>query len=205
MYVCSACKVTKYCSPGCQKADWNIHKKTCKKAAIKAPSISMSVESTPGCSACFIESLFVNQKDLWLAASENHPFLIGCADSIVSKVQFNTWLVQNYLYISCFEQFLDAVILYAPSCGDDKAILMYGRSTLISELAWFRERAKERGLDLSSTKPHHTTKKYKELLVETLSSSDDYLVQVGLEVYILDMCIYIYVYMYICVYIYICI
>ncbi|TEB26356.1 hypothetical protein FA13DRAFT_1054889 [Coprinellus micaceus] len=27
---CGGCKLTRYCCPGCQKADWSRHKKTCK-------------------------------------------------------------------------------------------------------------------------------------------------------------------------------
>lgn len=30
VYLCNACKITKYCSEDCQRADWNeIHKKSC--------------------------------------------------------------------------------------------------------------------------------------------------------------------------------
>jgi hypothetical protein len=32
---CSVCKITKYCSPECQKLDWNAHKGPCKRGEVK--------------------------------------------------------------------------------------------------------------------------------------------------------------------------
>eukprot|EP00929_Paragymnodinium_shiwhaense_P069771 TRINITY_DN35203_c0_g1_i2.p1 TRINITY_DN35203_c0_g1~~TRINITY_DN35203_c0_g1_i2.p1 ORF type:complete len:533 (-),score=177.91 TRINITY_DN35203_c0_g1_i2:211-1809(-) len=32
LLLCSICKATNYCSPGCQKADWSMHKRICRKA-----------------------------------------------------------------------------------------------------------------------------------------------------------------------------
>lgn len=114
----------------------------------------------------FIDSLFDNQKDLWLNASENHPFLIGCAQGTVSSKQFNTWLVQDYLYVNSFQPFLLGIIPLSPSVNDTE-ILASGQIALENELAWFIERAKDRNLELSAT-PLVTTAAYKEFM-ETLS------------------------------------
>lgn len=116
--------------------------------------------------ATFLESLFANQNELWLSASESHPFLTGCADSTISNEQFNTWLVQDYLYVNSFQPFLLGIIPLSPSVADTE-ILASGQIALENELAWFKDRAKERGLQLSAS-PLPTTATYKQFM-ETLS------------------------------------
>jgi thiaminase len=116
----------------------------------------------------FIESLFIDQKELWLSASEKHPFLTGCANSTVSNEQFNTWLAQDYLYVNSFQPFLLGIIPISPS--SDTEILASGKIALENELAWFKERAVERGVELS-VNPLPTTTVYKDLMA-TLSKYD---------------------------------
>lgn len=115
-----------------------------------------------------LTSLFSENNDLWLNASENHAFLRGCADGTVSTKQFDTWLVQDYMYVTSFHSFLDGIIKSAPVV--DNEILNTGMVALNNELAWFRERAKERGLDLEiAALP--TTVKYKEFM-KTMAPKD---------------------------------
>ena len=115
-----------------------------------------------------LTSLFSENNALWLDASENHAFLRGCADGTVSSKQFDTWLVQDYMYVTSFHSFLDGIIKSAPVV--DNEILNTGMVALNNELAWFRERAKERGLDLDiAALP--TTLRYKEFM-KTMAPKD---------------------------------
>ena len=123
----------------------------------------MSVEN-----ALKLSSLFAKNNDLWLDASENHAFLKGCANGTVSTKQFDTWLVQDYMYVTSFHNFLDGIIKSAPEV--DTEILNTGMVALNNELTWFRERAKDRGLDLDvAALP--TTIKYKEFM-KTMAPTD---------------------------------
>ena len=123
----------------------------------------MSVES-----AQKLSSLFAENNDLWLDASENHAFLKGCANGTVSTKQFDTWLVQDYMYVTSFHNFLDGIIKSAPEV--DNEILNAGMVALNNELTWFRERAKDRGLDLDvAALP--TTIKYKDFM-KTMAPAD---------------------------------
>jgi formylaminopyrimidine deformylase / aminopyrimidine aminohydrolase len=123
-----------------------------------------------------IESAFVDNAELWLDASENHAFLVGCANGTVTESQFNTWLVQDYMYVTSFHQFLSAIMKDAPVVDDE--ILKSGMVALNNELAWFQERARERGLDLSVS-PLPTTIKYKEFM-STMAPCDYSLKMVAL-------------------------
>lgn len=115
-----------------------------------------------------LRSLFSKNNDLWLQASENHTFLVGCADGTISTKQFNTWLVQDFIYVNSFHGFLESVMKSALTVDGD--ILKSGMVALNNELAWFKERGSERGLDLSAT-PLPTTLKYKEFM-QSMSTSN---------------------------------
>lgn len=123
----------------------------------------MSVEHST-----ILGALFSKNTDLWLQASENHTFLVGCANGTVSHRQFDTWLVQDFIYVNSFHGLLDVIIKSALSVDDD--ILKSGMIALNNELAWFKERAKERGLDLSAA-PLPTTLKYKEFMLSMGASN----------------------------------
>ena len=66
-----------------------------------------------------IKSAFDDNAELWLDASENHAFLVGCANGTVSESQFNTWLVQDYMYVTSFHHFLSAIMQDAPVVDDE--------------------------------------------------------------------------------------
>jgi formylaminopyrimidine deformylase / aminopyrimidine aminohydrolase len=115
-----------------------------------------------------LRSLFSKNNDLWLQASENHTFLVGCANGTVSNEQFNTWLVQDFIYVNSFHGFLETIMKSALTVDDD--ILKSGMIALINELAWFKERGRERGLDLTAA-ALPTTLKYKEFLLSMSTSN----------------------------------
>ena len=116
----------------------------------------------------FLNSIFTKESELWLAASENHPFLVGCAEGTISKRQFDTWMVQDYLYVNSFQSFMEGVLHAAPP--PDKEVLESGFCAVNMELKWFQERAAERSLELAAA-PLPTTLTYKEFML-TLASQN---------------------------------
>ena len=123
--------------------------------------------------ASFIPSIFEKEAELWKAASETHPFLVGCADGTVSKTQFDTWMVQDFLYVSSFQPFMSGVVTIAPE--EDKEVLKSGLNAVNNELDWFQVSAKDRGLELSAL-PLPTTSKYKEFML--VLAEENYSLQV---------------------------
>ena len=120
-----------------------------------------------------LNSIFEKESELWLAASEKHPFLVGCADGTISKHQFDTWMAQDYLYVNSFQLFLKGVLVVAPT--SDKMVLESGLNAVDKELEWFVLRAKERDLDLSAA-PLPTTVTYRDFM--SILANENYSVQV---------------------------
>lgn len=75
-----------------------------------------------------------------------HPFLAQCASGTIQPQQFNTWLVQDYLFVIEFTRMVARVLAAAPP--DDFAVLLSGLGALQDELYWFRTKASERRLNL---------------------------------------------------------
>ena len=102
-----------------------------------------------------------------------HPFLTQCQERTIQPQQFNTWLVQDYLFVIEFTRFVARVLANAPT--HHFHILLNGLNTLSDELVWFKVKAKERHLNLSA-KPQATCSQYCEYLA--MVSSMPYAVQV---------------------------
>ncbi|MEM9218380.1 MAG: TenA family transcriptional regulator [Cyanobacteria bacterium P01_F01_bin.150] len=93
------------------------------------------------------ESLLSNHSASWHAATV-HPFLNQCQDGTIRPGQFNTWLVQDYRFVTEFTRFLGRTLAAAPD--QDLDILLSGLNALQDELNWFREKAAERSLTLNT-------------------------------------------------------
>jgi thiaminase/transcriptional activator TenA len=79
-----------------------------------------------------------------------HPFLKECQSGQIKPQQFNTWLVQDYLFVVEFTRLLATVLTNAPVKHFD--VLLGGLSAIKDELNWFQTKAEERNLDLNISK-----------------------------------------------------
>ncbi|MGB3637857.1 MAG: TenA family transcriptional regulator [Rivularia sp. (in: cyanobacteria)] len=110
--------------------------------------------------------LLEKHSQAWLAATV-HPFLEQCHSGTIQPQQFNTWLVQDYLFVIEFTRFVARVLANAPT--DHFDIILGGLSALKDELNWFKDKAVSRQLDLEETKPQDTCSqycKYLEMVVD---------------------------------------
>ncbi|MGB3139130.1 MAG: TenA family transcriptional regulator [Nodosilinea sp.] len=96
----------------------------------------------------------------WTQAT-THPFLTGCHSGTLLPTQFNTWLVQDYLFVQDFTRMVGRVLGAAPDGHID--LLLAGLSALKDELLWFEDKATERSLDLS-TPAQPTCQRYREFI-----------------------------------------
>ncbi len=108
----------------------------------------------------------------WRAATV-HPFLTMCQLGTIKPKQFNTWLVQDYLFVVEFTRFVARILANAPTHHFD--ILLSGLNALSDELIWFKAKAEERQLKLSAS-PQAACSQYCEYL--ELVASMPYAVQV---------------------------
>lgn len=89
------------------------------------------------------------QNNLWQEAIR-HPFLTQCRTGEIQPQQFNTWLVQDYLFVVEFTRMAARLLAAAPIEHFDT--LLSGLTALQDELNWFRDKAAERQLDLDTAK-----------------------------------------------------
>lgn len=95
------------------------------------------------------KQLLQNHSPAWKQATV-HPFLQQLPLLAIEPKQFNTWLVQDYLFVVEFTRMLARVLAIAPQNHFD--ILLAGLSALKDELNWFQEKAAERQLNLKTEK-----------------------------------------------------
>ncbi|MBD2230435.1 TenA family transcriptional regulator [Phormidium tenue] len=96
----------------------------------------------------------------WDSAT-THPFLAGCQSGTLHPAQFNTWLVQDFLFVKDFTRMVGRVLGAAPDDHIDG--LLAGLGALKDELLWFEAKAAERSLNLS-TSPQLTCQRYCEFM-----------------------------------------
>lgn len=93
------------------------------------------------------ENLLTAYPEAWYAATI-HPFLTQCQAGTIRPAQFNTWLVQDYLFVTEFTRLVGRTLAAAPVA--DMEVLLSGLQALQDELNWFRGKAAERSLDLTT-------------------------------------------------------
>lgn len=91
--------------------------------------------------------LSVRQPAAWWEAV-NHPFLEAVRDGNLSAGAFESWLAQDYRFVSDLLAFQARLLARSPR--PDQAVLAGGLVALESELGWFEEKAGERALDLDA-------------------------------------------------------
>ncbi|MBE9141270.1 TenA family transcriptional regulator [Nodosilinea sp. LEGE 07088] len=106
------------------------------------------------------QALLQSHPQAWHRAT-NHPFLSGCHSGTLQPAQFNTWLVQDYLFVKEFTRMVGRVLGAAPDAHID--VLLAGLGALKDELLWFEAKATERSLDLA-TPPQPTCQLYREFM-----------------------------------------
>ncbi|MGB3291518.1 MAG: TenA family transcriptional regulator [Phormidesmis sp.] len=110
-------------------------------------------------------SLLSTHSDKWQSATV-HPFLQQCQQGTITARQFNTWLVQDYLFVIEFTRLAAGLLSAAPTAHF--VTLLSGLGALKDELIWFRAKADQRALTLS-TAPQPTCESYCQFM-EALSN-----------------------------------
>ncbi|HLO84807.1 MAG TPA: TenA family transcriptional regulator [Nostocaceae cyanobacterium] len=90
-----------------------------------------------------------------------HPFLDQCKLGTIQPQQFNTWLVQDYLFVVDFTRLVGRILAAAPQHHFD--VILGGLAALKDELNWFKEKASARQLNLDIPK-QKTCQEYCEYL-----------------------------------------
>lgn len=90
-----------------------------------------------------------------------HPFLDGVRAGDLPAGAFETWLAQDYLYVSDLLVFQARLLARTPRAA--QAIVAGGLVALVEELDWFEAMAKERSLALD-VRRHPTAAAYRDLL-----------------------------------------
>ena len=85
----------------------------------------------------------------WDAATR-HPFLEGCRAGTIAPQQFETWLLQDFLFVVEFTRFAARTLAGAPAAHFD--VFINGLAALRDELSWFRTHATARGLQFAVPK-----------------------------------------------------
>lgn len=88
--------------------------------------------------------------ELWRESS-GHGFIEGVRDGDLPHGAFDTWLVQDYLFVRDALRFQSRLVPLAPR--RDQSLIIGGLVAIEAELTWFEEKAGERGLSLDNG--HH--------------------------------------------------
>lgn len=95
------------------------------------------------------KQLLQNHAQAWHEATV-HPFLEQCKLGTIQPEQFNTWLVQDYLFVVDFTRMVGRALASAPPHHFD--VILGGLIALKDELNWFKEKAAQRQLNLDTAK-----------------------------------------------------
>jgi thiaminase/transcriptional activator TenA len=94
-----------------------------------------------------VAELLQRQNAAWAGATA-HPFLAAVRDGVLPPSSFDTWLVQDALFVADLLRFQARLLARAPRPA--QAVLAAGAVALVEELTWFEEQAAVRGLDLTA-------------------------------------------------------
>lgn len=95
------------------------------------------------------KQLLQNHTQVWHEATV-HPFLEQCKLGTIQTQQFNTWLMQDYLFVVDFSRMVGRILAIAPP--DHFDVILGGLSALKDELNWFKAKAAERQIELNTEK-----------------------------------------------------
>jgi thiaminase len=106
------------------------------------------------------QQLLETYHDAWHSAT-HHAFLEHCQSGTIQPGQFNTWLVQDYLFVTEFTRMVGRLLAAAPVSHFDT--ILSGLTALKDELIWFRAKAAERNLKLDVRK-QEANKRYRKFM-----------------------------------------
>jgi thiaminase/transcriptional activator TenA len=107
-----------------------------------------------------VTELLARHADDWARATR-HPFLTAVREGTLAEGAFDTWMVQDALFVADLLSFQARLLARAPRPA--QAVLAAGAVSLVAELDWFAEQAAARGLDLRVA-PRPATAGYAALL-----------------------------------------
>jgi thiaminase/transcriptional activator TenA len=97
----------------------------------------------------------------WRAAT-HHPFLDATRDGSLPPAAFQTWLLQDYVFVADLLRFQAQLLSVAPRVG--QRALAGGLAALENELGWFENQAERLRLQLD-VKRHPVTEAYRQRLL----------------------------------------
>lgn len=106
------------------------------------------------------QSLLLRHQAAWLGATR-HPFLEAVRTGHLPPGAFQTWLVQDYLFVRDLLRFQGHLVGRAPR--EAQAVLAAGLLALESELTWFENQSEQRNFTLDVPR-HPVTAAYNEFL-----------------------------------------
>jgi len=92
-----------------------------------------------------------------------HPFLKDCQQATIQPNQFNTWLVQDYLFVLECTRMAARLLAAAPAEHFD--VILGGLGAMKTEIQWFQSNATKRQLDLA-TSPQPTCAEYCQFMAD---------------------------------------
>ncbi len=105
-------------------------------------------------------ALIEDHPDEWRAATR-HPFLDGVREGTMPEGAFETWLVQDYLFVNDLLSFQSRLLARSPRVA--QAAVAGGLVALVDELGWFEELAQSMEPALDAPR-HPTTDAYREFM-----------------------------------------
>ncbi len=105
--------------------------------------------------------LVLRAGELWRRGTTAR-FLDAVADGSLPEEAFARWLVQDYLFVRGFTDFV--CLSAAKTPWPAQSVVIGGITALGDELRWFERQAAERGLDLG-VEPHPTCRRYVDFLL----------------------------------------
>ena len=110
--------------------------------------------------------LAVGAGELWDLAT-NAAFIDAVGDGSLPEEAFVRWLVQDYLFVDGFTNFVALTAAKTPRPG--QSVVIGGLAALDNELHWFEKHARERALELT-VEPHPTCRRYVDFLISAAYS-----------------------------------
>lgn len=99
--------------------------------------------------------------DAWRGATRG-PFLEGVREGTLPAGAFETWLVQDYLFVDDLRVFQSRLLARSPRVA--QAAVAGGLVALVDELGWFEKQAERMNLALDAAR-HPTTEAYRDFMV----------------------------------------
>ncbi len=98
----------------------------------------------------------------WREATR-HPFLDAVREGTLLAGAFETWLVQDYLFVDDLRIFQSRLLACSPRVA--QPAIADGLVALVDQLGWFEQQAERMGLALDAPR-HPTTEAYRDFMVD---------------------------------------